>query len=137
MNIICLGISYFAHRYIGGQIPLNFKILGYIIIVIALYNIIRTLSLVRLNRSAKKMSTDANTLIKSGPFKYSRNPIYLGFLLILIGLALVLGSFSGFLGGFFYFLIADLWSIPNEEQKLIQIFGESYLTYKRQVRKWL
>jgi len=70
-------------------------------------------------------------------FKISRNPMYLGMLLMLIGVAICLGTLSPN-------LVAPLfiWSITNryimkEEQKLERIFGEQYLRYKRKVRRWI
>ena len=111
--------------------------LGFVVIMIALFNIVRTLRLIRFNKTAINTFKAPSRFIKTGPFKFSRNPIYLGFLMILIGIGLLLGTFSGFIGAFLFFMVADLWYIPFEEDKCGQIFGKEYLDYKQNVRRWI
>lgn len=136
--ILCILISFFASQYLGDHIPLNTSWLGYVIIIIALFNIVRTIRLIRSNKIAVNALFKGPThFIKTGSFKYSRNPIYLGFLLILIGIGLLFGTFSGFTGAVVFFIVVDLWYIPFKENKLGQIFGEEYFEYKRNVRRWV
>ena len=90
-----------------------------------------------------KIKTELNTfkepkhLVTNGFFKITRNPIYLGFLLILIGTWLILGSLLPFVGVLIFFLLANYWYIPFEENNLIKIFGLQYKEYKRKVRRWI
>ena len=77
------------------------------------------------------------TLATSGPFKLSRNPMYLSMLIWLTGLALFLGSLSPFLFPIFLFLTTNFLIIPLEEQSMEKKFGERYREYKRHVRRWL
>lgn len=79
----------------------------------------------------------SSTLATSGPFKISRNPMYLSMLIWLIGLAVFLGSLSPFLFPIFLFLTANFLIIPLEEQSMNETFGEQYLEYKQHVRRWL
>lgn len=79
---------------------------------------------------------DSTSLIKEGVFKYSRNPMYLGMVLILIGLAISFGNLVSLIIPLAFFIIIHLMFIPFEEKKLEAIFKESYITYKHQVRKW-
>ena len=91
----------------------------------------------------KQHQTEINTfkppqkLVTTGLFRYSRNPIYLGFSLVLFGVAIVLGNIIA-LDGFLAFIIAaNLWYIPFEEAEMEKQFGEAYITYKKKVRRWL
>ena len=76
-------------------------------------------------------------LVTHGFYKISRNPMYLGMLTILFGLAIYLGNLTAFLVlPAFYFVITEM-QIKPEEQMLEQKFGEEYLDYKSKVRRWL
>jgi len=91
----------------------------------------------------KKEATEINTfkspkkLVSTGLFRYSRNPIYLGFTLALGGLAIVLGNYAALDGLIAFFIAAHLWYIPYEEEAMEKEFGEAYLDYKSKVRRWL
>jgi len=76
-------------------------------------------------------------LITSGAYRWSRNPIYVGLTLIYVGAALVLGQVWTLL------LLAPPWTamnwvvIPFEEARLRVAFGQPYVDYCRQVRRWI
>ncbi|MDH4248717.1 MAG: isoprenylcysteine carboxylmethyltransferase family protein [Deltaproteobacteria bacterium] len=74
-----------------------------------------------------------STLLRSGPYRYCRNPIYLGGLLALAGLALCVGTLP------FYLIIPVMWAVlrlryvPMEEANLQQAFGGEYTAYCQEV----
>jgi protein-S-isoprenylcysteine O-methyltransferase Ste14 len=76
-----------------------------------------------------------NMLFTTGPFAYSRNPIYLGSLLMLFGLGIALRTYLVVIA------IYPLWffskSIKHEEALLEKHFGKKYLLYKAKVRRFL
>jgi len=73
----------------------------------------------------------------SGPFRISRHPMYLGMAAILFGTAVALGSLTDFVFPMAYVIITDFIFIRFEEMNLERIFGEEYLEYKRNVRRWI
>lgn len=79
----------------------------------------------------------ASTLVVTGPFRFSRNPIYLGFGLMLGGLAISLGSSApwGVLAAWL-FAITHLFIQP-EEAALADLFGADFTAYAAKVRRWL
>ena len=79
----------------------------------------------------------STTLVVHGLFRYSRNPMYLGLLLILLGTAILLGSLSPFLVIPVFFVIIREGFIKHEEHFLEELFGEAYRSYKQRVRRWL
>lgn len=79
----------------------------------------------------------STTLVVHGLFRYSRNPMYLGLLLILLGMAILLGSLSPFLVIPVFFIIIREGYIKHEERFLEELFGEAYRSYKQRVRRWL
>jgi protein-S-isoprenylcysteine O-methyltransferase Ste14 len=76
-------------------------------------------------------------LVTNGLFKYSRNPIYLGFSVLLSGLAVLFGSLSAFVIVFLFIIATDRWYIKFEEKKMQEQFGEAYRNYKMKVRRWI
>ena len=96
-----------------------------------------------IQRKFKQVATEINTfkqpkhLVDDGLFRYSRNPIYLGFTLSLFGLALLTANLAAFDVVLVFFLVANFWYIPFEEKAMEKEFGTDYITYKKQVRRWL
>jgi protein-S-isoprenylcysteine O-methyltransferase Ste14 len=78
-----------------------------------------------------------STIVRTGPYRFSRNPIYLSFILLVLGLSVVLNDIwllvtlvpaIGFIAGIV---------IPREERFLERNFSDQYLSYKATVRRWL
>jgi protein-S-isoprenylcysteine O-methyltransferase Ste14 len=76
-------------------------------------------------------------LVTEGLFRISRNPMYLGFNLTLLGAALLLGSASPFAVVLVFLLISDRWYIAHEERIMANTFGKDYQDYCKRVRRWL
>jgi protein-S-isoprenylcysteine O-methyltransferase Ste14 len=76
-------------------------------------------------------------LVTSGFFKISRNPIYLGMIILLIGVAILLGSLSPFIIPLIFFILIKAFNISYEEKVLEKKFGKKYLDYKNKVRRWI
>jgi protein-S-isoprenylcysteine O-methyltransferase Ste14 len=76
-------------------------------------------------------------LITDGPYRFTRNPMYLGFVLMLAGLALSMGTPPFYLSAIAYFMIINHVFCPYEESKLINSFGAEYLQYMNGVRRWI
>ncbi|MEN8175948.1 MAG: isoprenylcysteine carboxylmethyltransferase family protein [Pseudomonadota bacterium] len=80
---------------------------------------------------------EARVLVTGGMYRYTRNPMYLGLLLILGGWAVWLGELSPFLVlPLFIWALTGL-QIVHEERALQGCFGEGYADYCRRVRRWL
>jgi protein-S-isoprenylcysteine O-methyltransferase Ste14 len=75
-------------------------------------------------------------LVVDGWFQVSRNPMYLGFALLLAGTALAAGGAWTFIPTALFLLAAELVYIPFEEQAMAQAFGEPYRRYADGVRRW-
>ncbi len=76
-------------------------------------------------------------LVIVGIYNYTRNPMYLGLLLVLIALAVLFGAMSSFLPVPIFIWIMNRLQIEPEEETLAELFGESYGEYKLKVRRWL
>ena len=76
-------------------------------------------------------------LVTSGPYRFTRNPMYLSMLLILLGIALFAGSVALLIAPIAFFLIINARQIPFEEARLTTLFGAEYAAFRRRTRRWL
>src|SRR5262249_43061703 len=77
------------------------------------------------------------TLVTSGPYRYSRHPLYLGGnIFIFYGFALFLGSISALILITLHLPIIE-WMARREERQLEARFGDEYREYKKRVRRWI
>lgn len=77
-----------------------------------------------------------NTLLVSGIFRFSRNPVYLGQLLLLASWGLMLGGIGVWLWWLLFFAYLDRVQIPREEAFLRGRFGHDYQAFCHRIRRW-
>ena len=77
-----------------------------------------------------------SSLVTSGIFQYTRNPIYLGFLVILFGISFILENLSPWIIPFVFYIYITIFQIKPEEKFLYSKFGELYSEYKKKVPRW-
>jgi protein-S-isoprenylcysteine O-methyltransferase Ste14 len=83
------------------------------------------------------MPNAASSLVTSGIYRYSRNPMYVGFALFLVAFSALLGSPWSLLGVFAFVLYMNRFQIEPEERALVMLFGEEFVRYKESVRRWV
>ncbi|MEP1229896.1 MAG: isoprenylcysteine carboxylmethyltransferase family protein [Litorimonas sp.] len=76
-------------------------------------------------------------LVTKGFYRYSRNPMYLGFLLLLIGQAALLTNLTALIAPAIFYAVMTTIQIKPEEKALTLKFGEAYIAYCRRTRRWL
>jgi len=81
--------------------------------------------------------SDATTLVTGGIYGISRNPMYVGMLLLLLAFVLWLGNVSAALAALLFFISIDRFQIEREEESLRQAFGDTYNKYALRVPRWL
>jgi protein-S-isoprenylcysteine O-methyltransferase Ste14 len=92
----------------------------------------------------RRRGTDLNptsetnkVLVTEGPFRYTRNPMYLGLTIFTLGIALCVGSLPMFAVPIVMFLTATIVHIPFEEAKMRHQFGPIFDDYMHRVRRWI
>lgn len=79
----------------------------------------------------------STTIVTTGLYRFTRNPMYLGMILVLLGVALLFGTVTPLLPiPLFVWVIRSRFVLP-EEAFLEELFGAEYLAYKSRVRRWL
>jgi protein-S-isoprenylcysteine O-methyltransferase Ste14 len=79
----------------------------------------------------------ASALVNSGIYQYTRNPMYLGMLLVLLGWAVFMSNALAFVFLPVFILYLNRFQIGPEERALSSAFGQEFATYKAKVRRWL
>lgn len=122
---------------LASLIPFPWNMLGLIPFALGVgINMLADNAFKRANTTVKPYET-STTLITDGVFRLTRNPMYVGFVLILLGVAIFVGSLSPYLIVVLFPILMKKIFIIFEEQMLEQTFGNTWLTYKQQVRRWL
>jgi len=80
---------------------------------------------------------ESSSLVVSGMYRITRNPMYLGMVTILTGIAMLTGSLSPFVIPIIFVPVLNRRVIRHEEAMLEQAFGGEYRDYQRRVRRWL
>ena len=131
-------LSLFIPRYgwIDG-LPATWNLLGLIPVVLATLCLI-WLMILHFSRIPKRVKLERTPtyLLIGGPYKFTRNPMYLAELALWFGWAILYGSILVFAGFLLLWLMMNYRVVPREELDLEARFGETYLEYKNQVPRW-
>ena len=80
---------------------------------------------------------DATTLVTGGLYRFTRNPMYLGMFLMVFGAAFLMGSIGALIPLLVFMLIIRYNFVAGEERFMEAAFGQQYLDYKSNVRRWI
>ncbi len=132
--LVALGLSWLLHWPAGlHSVPLGIAlaVLGWIppVWAIVLFR--------RAGTEIEPTSPSNKALITTGPYGFTRNPMYLGLTVVSLGLAIWVGAWPMLLAPLAVFATANFVHIPFEEAKMRRQFGDSFDAYAARVRRWL
>lgn len=115
---------------------------GFLAVGLAVTGMVASLSGVvsfrRANTTVNPMKPDSSSsLVSSGVYALTRNPMYLGFLLVLAGWAVFLSNVLGLLLLPVFVFYMNRFQIEPEEKALAILFGPAFIAYQSRVRRWL
>lgn len=113
------------------------RMLGYLLVILALVTDIWAVATLAAARTTVMPHRPSSHLVTRGPFRFSRNPIYLANLVLLAGLALALSNGWLVLLAIIDGLLTHYLAVRREESHLIAQFGYKYENYCRSVRRWI
>jgi len=114
----------------------KFMSLGYGLIALSLIIAGLCFREFKIARTSVSPNRTTTTIISNGPYRFSRNPMYVCMALLHIGIALLLNEVWVLLNVVTALLIIAVYVIPREERYLQRKFGKTYLDYKDSVRRW-
>ena len=132
-------VSKLGSRFGWSQLtPALWNITGLIAVAIglALYTWCLTFHF-RSYRASVRVGFSPPHLVIGGPYKFSRNPMYMSGLFVWLGWTIFYGSPAVFIALLLLFSIFAFRVIPHEERQLETLFGDDYREYKRSVRRWI
>ena len=88
-------------------------------------------------RTAIMPGQTPSTLVTTGPFAFSRNPIYLGMVGLIAALALLLAFWPGLFVALLFGVWIDRHFIRNEEARIVALFDEDFRRWSKNTRRWL
>jgi protein-S-isoprenylcysteine O-methyltransferase Ste14 len=118
-------------------VPFPLNLIGVLPVLLGALIVRRTRMLFAQYRTPIHPRGTPTALITTGPFRFTRNPIYLSFLLVAVGWAGLLGSLSAFIAPILFFAVVNPAVIPYEEAALRRSIGRPYEEYQQRVRRWL
>ena len=118
-------------------IPLPWTLLGILPLVLGVVINVRADRIFHEAETAVCPFESSSALVTNGPYHFTRNPMYLGFMLILFGVSIIMGSLTPFAVVLAFGFIMDRIFIRMEEQKLAATFGGSWTEYKSHTPRWL
>ena len=130
---------YFSQEYFPESNLEFLTILSYIFYFAGLSTLILAVSLFKKqNTTVNPIKIEnASSLVTSGIFEYSRNPMYLGMALILFGLAIMFNLIGGIMFTLLFTMYITKFQIRPEEEVMERFFGADFIKYKQNVRMWL
>jgi protein-S-isoprenylcysteine O-methyltransferase Ste14 len=134
--ILTTGTSYLAGWL---TVPLVHSLsVGIGLIAVSFIAPVWALILFRREGTQVSASSDTNNkLVTGGPFRFTRNPMYLGLVVLSLGVAVATGAILMFVAPLLVFATANWVHIPFEEAKMRRQFGPGFDDYARNVRLWL
>lgn len=97
----------------------------------------RTARLLAERGTTHRIAERPTSLVASGPYRWSRNPMYIGVALALAGIGIVAGTWPFLLVPIAFLVVVDLAYVRWEERTLDAELGEPYRAYRERVRRWL
>lgn len=110
---------------------------GFVPMVLGVLLILVAAGLFKWRKTTVNPFGEPAVVVHEGVYRVSRNPMYLGMLLVLVGFGVWLGNVLTLLLAPGFVWVMTRWYILREEQLLESRFGEQYRAYRRQVRRWI
>jgi protein-S-isoprenylcysteine O-methyltransferase Ste14 len=121
----------------GGSLPPPWRWLGLAPLIGGLLLGAWAVRLFRKHETTIRPGQVSNRLMTNGPYRFTRNPIYVGMVLVLVGVALLLASLTPWLVVPVFICVIAINVIPVEEAMLAERFAQEYHDYCARVRRWI
>lgn len=122
---------------IGHWLHYPWRYIGIILLAAGVFLSVGSGMLFRRLGTNPQPGTRANLIVTKGPFRYTRNPMYLGLIITLVGTSILLGTISPLFVIPIVFLILHTQFVLREEKWMEEWFGQPYVDYKNKTPRWL
>lgn len=141
IGLVTAAAMWLTHNFLPEWSMTNSFLKSMAMILVLIGLLIEMLSVFRFYRAKTTINPlkpeRSQKLVIKGLYRYSRNPMYLGMLTILLGFALWLGNPIALLMLTFFVWYISTFQIKPEEAVLLELFQDEYKTYQQRVRRWI
>jgi len=139
VTLICGLAIYFSKTFFNKFFSYNNNTISLFLLILGFT--VFTLAVKAFNRQKTTVNPleprQASSLVSSGIFKYSRNPMYLGMLIILLALSFKFNLVGGIVISLFFYLFITKFQILPEEEAMNELFGDEFIEYSNRTRRWI
>jgi protein-S-isoprenylcysteine O-methyltransferase Ste14 len=135
--LLCVGGAWALDRVLPVGIAPPLVELGLAVVLLGFGLIVAALVVMLVARTDPRPHTADQALVTHGPFRVSRNPIYLGLLVVAAGIGVMSGSLWAWAAVAVLFGLLDRLVVAREEAYLLTRFGKEYAGYAARVRRWM
>ena len=139
VTLICGLAIYFSKTFFNKFFSYNNNTISLFLLILGFT--VFTLAVKAFNRQKTTVNPleprQASSLVSSGIFKYSRNPMYLGMLIILLALSFKFNLVGGIVISLFFYLFITKFQILPEEEAMNELFGDEFTEYSNRTRRWI
>ena len=136
ITLACLGMQFILYMMLPLEVNLSL-LLGLILLIGSIALIVMAFKELQNYETTYIPDGEPEKLVKTGPFKLTRNPIYLGMFGILIASSFLMQSISAMLIPILFLSIIENTWIPHEEEKLKEKFPDEWEEYISSTKRWL
>lgn len=139
VTLICGLAIYFSKTFFNKFFSYNNNTISLFLLILGFT--VFTLAVKAFNRQKTTVNPleprQASSLVSSGIFKYSRNPMYLGMLIVLLSISFKFNLAGGIIISLFFYLFITRFQIFPEEEAMNELFGDEFIEYSNKTRRWI
>ena len=137
--LICIAINYLSTYLINPVYFPNIEIIGGLILLFGVITAMLAILLLKKNKTTVNplRPEETTSLVTTGIYSITRNPMYLGLLFVISSTILFFGSWFGIITLLFFIWYINKYQIISEEEAMQKLFGDKYYDYKQRVRRWI
>jgi protein-S-isoprenylcysteine O-methyltransferase Ste14 len=114
-----------------------YEVIGLIVVAVGAGLSSFAAAIFQARETTRKPWGEPTAFVILSPYTWTRNPMYLGIVTTLFGLAIFFSSIAMLLAPAVFFAVIDRLVIPREEETMERLFGQDYVAYKDRVRRWI
>ena len=139
VTFICGIVIYFSKSFFNQFLSYSNNTVSLFLLILGLIVFISAVQSFRKQKTTVNPlePRQASSLVTSGIFKLSRNPMYLGMLIILISISFKFNLIGGIFTSLFFYSFITKFQIVPEEAAMNELFGNQFIDYSKKTRRWI
>ena len=139
VTFICGLAIYFSKSFFNQFFSYSNNIISLFLLILGLLVFLSAVKSFRIQKTTVNPldPKQASSLVTSGIFKFSRNPMYLGMLIILLSMSFKFNLIGGLITSIFFYIFITKFQIIPEEAAMNELFGNEFIDYCKKTKRWI